>query len=158
MPRQPRIPDQSDQRFTLRLNGLFESYRGEDGKPCSLRHVAARTGISASYLSNLRRGRTTRPGADTLGALARFFGVEMSYFMSAEIDAAVLGVPLTEDDALRQALENPLVREIALRTGQFGLEEWTHMLAILEHQVALQRLTEERVRREGDLPPGVSTR
>jgi len=147
MPRTPREPSDTDQIFTLRLNHLFETYLDDEGKPYSVRQVAAQTGVSASYVSNLRRGRTTRPGADKIEALARFFGVDMAYFMGSE-RVALPDDTTAHDEVLRKALENPLVREVAVTTGQFNQEQWKHMLAILEHQVEIQRIAEERVRAE----------
>jgi len=147
MPRTPREPGETDQVFTLRLNHLFETRRDPEGKPYSVRQVAEQSGVSASYVSNLRRGRTTRPGADKIEALARFFGVDMAYFMGSE-RVTLPDDTTAHDEVLRKALENPLVREVAVTTGQFNQEQWTHMLAILEHQVEIQRIAEERVREE----------
>ncbi len=147
MPRMPREPSEGDHVFTLRLNNLFETRRDPEGKPYSVRQVAAQVGMSASHLSNLRRGRTTRPGADKIEALARFFGVEMAYFMGSE-RVTLPDETTAHDEVLRKALENPLVREVAVTTGQFNQEQWKHMLAILEHQVEIQRIAEERVREE----------
>ncbi len=146
MPKTPREPRESDQLLALRLDQLFETRLDPTGKPYSVRQVAAHTGMSASYLSGLRRGKLTGPGADKVAALARFFGVEMAYFMGSErveLPAATAG-----DDRLRKALENPLVREIAITTGDFNREQWDHMLAILEHQVEIQRIADERARKK----------
>jgi len=79
-------------------------------------------------------------------ALARFFGVEMAYFMGSE--RVELPATTAGDERLRKALENPLVREIAVTTGDFNREQWDHMLAILEHQVEIQRIADERARKK----------
>ncbi len=60
-----------------------------------------------------------------------------------ELPATTVG-----DDRLRKALENPLVREIAVTTGDFNRAQWDHMLAILEHQVEIQRIADERARQK----------
>ncbi len=146
MPKTPREPRQSDQLFALRLDQLFETHLDPTGKPYSVRQVAAHTGMSASYLSGLRRGKLTGPGADKVAALARFFGVDMAYFMGSE--RVELPATTAGDDRLRKALENPLVREIAVTTGDFNREQWDHMLAILEHQVEIQRIADERARKK----------
>jgi len=146
MPKTPREPRENDQLFALRLDQLFETRLDLTGKPYSVRQVAARTGMSASYLSGLRRGKVTGPGADKVAALARFFGVEMAYFMGSE--RVELPATTAGDDRLRKALENPLVREIAITTGDFNREQWDHMLAILEHQVEIQRIADERARQK----------
>jgi len=146
MPRTPREPSQSDQVFTVRLNTLFDTHRDPAGNPYSVRHVAEQVGVSASYISALRRGKVTGPGADKVAALARFFGVEMAYFMGSE--HVELPATTAGDERLRKALENPLVREIAVTTGDFNREQWDHMLAILEHQVEIQRIADERARKK----------
>jgi len=146
MPKTPREPRKNDQLFALRLDQLFETRLDPLGKPYSVRHVAAHTGMSASYLSGLRRGKVTGPGADKVEALARFFGVEMAYFMGSE--RVELPATTAGDERLRKALENPLVREIAVTTGDFNREQWDHMLAILEHQVEIQRIADERARKK----------
>jgi len=146
MPKTPHEPRENDQLFALRLDQLFETHLNPAGKPYSVRHVAARTGMSASYLSGLRRGKVTGPGADKVDALARFFRVEMAYFMGSE--RVELPETTVGDDRLRKALENPLVREIAVTTGDFNREQWDHMLAILEHQVEIQRIADERARQK----------
>ncbi len=146
MPKTPREPRENDQLFALRLDQLFATHLDPAGKPYSVRQVATRTGMSASYLSGLRRGKVTGPGADKVEALARFFGVEMAYFMGSErvdLPEATAG-----DARLRKALENPLVREIAVTTGDFNRAQWDHMLAILEHQVEIQRIADERARKK----------
>ncbi len=146
MPKTPREPRESDQLLALRLDQLFETHLAPTGKPYSVRQVAAHTGMSASYLSGLRRGKVTGPGADKVAALARFFGVEMAYFMGSE--RVELPETTAGDDRLRKALENPLVREITITTGDFNREQWDHMLAILEHQVEIQRIADERARKK----------
>jgi len=146
MPKTPREPRQSDHLFALRLDQLFATHLDPMGKPYSVRQVAAQTGMSASHLSGLRRGKVTGPGADKVAALARFFGVEMAYFMGSE--RVELPEATAGDDRLRKALENPLVREIAITTGDFNREQWDHMLAILEHQVEIQRIADERARKK----------
>jgi len=146
MPKTPREPRQSDHLFALRLDQLFETHLDPTGKPYSVRQVAAHTGMSASYLSGLRRGKLTGPGADKVAALARFFGVEMAYFMGSE--RVELPAVTAGDDRLRKALENPLVREIAITTGDFNREQWDHMLAIFA-----QRTEKVKVRMSGSAGP-----
>jgi len=70
----------------------------------------------------------------------------MSHFMGSE--RVELPEATAGDDRLRKALENPLVREIAITTGDFNREQWDHMLAILEHQVEIQRIADERARKK----------
>lgn len=150
MPRKRTEPagSEADRVFRDRLNHLFEARPSPTGKPYSLQAVSAATGgtISAAHLSDLRNGKKGTPGVEILEALARFFGVDVGYFLGqASVRPAELpGV----DDELMRALNNPLVRQIAADTGSFGPEEWREMMEILRHQVRLQRLTEERLRQE----------
>ena len=150
MPRKRTEPvgSEADRVFRDRLNHLFEARPGPTGKPYSLQAVSAGTGgaISAAHLSDVRNGKKGTPGVEILEALARFFGVDVGYFLGqASVRPAEMpGV----DDELMRALNNPLVRQIAADTGSFGPEEWREMMEILRHQVRLQRLTEERLRQE----------
>src|SRR5690348_10629257 len=84
MPRKPKEFNKRDALFTERLNHLFTTRMDPEGKPYSVRGVAEATGISATYVSNMRTGKVGLPGLDKLEALASFFGVPVSYFMGAE--------------------------------------------------------------------------
>jgi hypothetical protein len=68
-------------------------------------------------------------------ALARFFHVSLDYFSQA-------GPPVdTLDDLVREALAQPLVREVALRAGKVGTAQRALMLQMLEHaEQVLQEL------------------
>jgi len=149
MPRKRRDPAAAGpaQPFAKRLNELFDKRLDPaTGKPYSGQQVAAATGIAASSLSSMRRGKVEAPGIDKVTALARFFGVDPGYLTGSE--------PVTypeiaqNDQALREALENPVVRDIAIQTRTFNREQWDHFLAMLEHQREIDRITEERIRRE----------
>ncbi len=135
------------QPFATRLNELFDKRLDPaTGKTYSAQHVAAATGIAASSLSSMRRGKVEAPGIDKVTALARFFGVDPGYLTGSE---RVVYPEIAENDqALREALENPVVRDIAIQTRSFNREQWDHFLAMLEHQREIDRITEERIRRE----------
>jgi transcriptional regulator with XRE-family HTH domain len=62
---------------------------------------------STGFLSDLVAGRRDNPSAKTLWALAEFFGVPMEYFTGQPTAAVV-------DQILRQTLDHPVVREVAL--------------------------------------------
>ncbi len=160
MPRKRTEPagSEADRVFRDRLNHLFEARPGPAGKSYSLQAVSAGTGgaISAAHLSDLRNGKKGMPGVEILEALARFFGVDVGYFLG-QVSVRPTELPGVDDELMR-ALNNPLVRQIAADTGSFGPEEWREMMEILRHQVRLQRLTEERLREEmavgmGQPPP-----
>jgi len=149
MPRKRRDPAAAgpERPFATRLNELFATRRDPaTGKLYSARAVAAATGISPSSLSDVRRGKVEAPGIDTVTALARFFGVDPGYLTGSE--PVVYPEIAQNDQALREALENPVVRDIAIQTRTFNREQWDHFLAMLEHQREIDRITEERIRRE----------
>lgn len=149
MPRKRRDPAAAGpaQPFAKRLNELFDKRLDPaTGKPYSGQQVAAATGIAASSLSSMRRGKVEAPGIDKVTALARFFGVDPGYLTGSE---RVAYPEIAENDqALREALENPVVRDIAIQTRSFNREQWDHFLAMLEHQREIDRITEERIRHE----------
>ena len=161
MPRRGKEPgdEGAGALFAERLNSLFATrVNPATGQPYSLREVSEATGglVSRAYLSTLRRGLVTMPGLHIIEALARFFGVPTGYFLGHDTDD-VPGVAAPSHDAgatdesdeeaaLRLALSDPLVRETALRVKDFGPEEWKLMIGMVENQMALRRLAEERAR------------
>jgi transcriptional regulator with XRE-family HTH domain len=149
MPRKRRDPDAAGPEglFAKRLNELFDTRLDPaTGKPYSARTVAHATNISQSSLSDLRRGKVEAPGIDKVAVLARFFGVDPGYLTGSE--PVEYPEVARNDQALREALENPVVRDIAIQTRTFNREQWSHFLAMLEHQREIDRITEERIRRE----------
>lgn len=102
-----------------RLQRLYQTIRNPaTGAPYTLRGtvkaIRARYGPqyapSTSFLSDLVAGRRENPSAKTLWALAQFFGVPMEYF-TGQSTAAVI------DQLLRQTLEHPVVREVAMHVA-----------------------------------------
>lgn len=80
-----------------------------------------------SYLSLALRGGIERPSAEKVQALASFFGVDT---------ADVTGTPRPPRSAssspLEEALDQPLVAEIALRAGLLGKGERAFILALMD--------------------------
>ncbi len=149
MARKRRDPEAEGpaQPFAKRLNELFDTRLDPaTGKGYSARRVAEATGIAASSLSSMRRGKVEAPGIDKVTALARFFEVDPGYLTGSE--PVVYPEIAQNDQALREALENPVVRDIAIQTRTFNREQWSHFMAMLEHQREIDRITEERIRRE----------
>jgi len=164
MPRRRREPgdEAAGALFAERLNSLFATRTDPaTGQPYSLREVSEGTGglVSRAYLSTLRRGVVAMPGLHIIEALARFFDVPTGYFLghnTGDVPGPVApsdDVGATDEEAaLRLALADPLVRETALRVKDFGPEEWKLMIGIVESQMALRRLAEERAQAAGATP------
>ncbi len=166
MPRRRREPgdEVAGALFGERLNSLFATRPDPaTGAPYSLRDVSEGTGglVSRAYLSTLRRGGVSMPGLHIIEALARFFDVPTGYFLGHDTGdvpgaAASSGADEGETDeetALRLALVDPMVREIALKVKDFGPEEWKLMIGMVESQMALRRLAVERARTTPALLP-----
>ncbi len=163
MPRRGKEPGDAGAGalFAERLNSLFATRANPaTGQPYSLREVSDGTNglVSRAYLSTLRRGIVSMPGLHIVEALAAFFNVPTGYFLGHDISdvpgaAAASGDAATdatdEEAALRLALSDPLVRETALKVKDFGPEEWKLMIGMVESQMALRRLAEERARMAG---------
>jgi transcriptional regulator with XRE-family HTH domain len=126
--RQPR-------QFAVVLNHLFATRLAPEGRPYTLTEVSKATGMSVPYLSILRKGTIAAVPFQRVEALARFFHVSLDYFSQA-------GPPVdTLDDLVREALAQPLVREVALRAGKVGTAQRALMLQMLEHaEQVLQEL------------------
>ncbi len=161
MPRRRREPGDAaaGALFGERLNSLFATRPDPaTGEPYSLREVSAGTDgiVSRAYLSTLRRGGVAMPGLHIIEALARFFGVPTGYFLghdTGDVPRALRAGTSSdaasatgEEAAVRQALADPMVREIALKVKDFGPEEWKLMIGMVESQMALRRLAAERER------------
>ncbi len=150
--------------FAERLNSLFATrVNPATGQPYSLREVSDGTGglVSRAYLSTLRRGIVTMPGLHIVEALATFFNVPTGYFLGHDI-GDIPGASQPSDDnegatdeetAVRLALADPMVREIALKVKDFGPEEWKLMIGMVESQMALRRLAAERASATPTSPP-----
>ena len=105
---------QQPRQFAALLNHLFATRLAPEGRPYTLTEVAKATGLSVPYLSILRKGTIGAVSFQRVKALARFFRVPLDYFSQE-------GPPVDTLDALvREALAQPLVREVALRAGKVG--------------------------------------
>lgn len=142
------IPDTST-TFAERLDYLFKTRRSpQDGRPYKQSEVAAVTGISPAYLSQLRNGSVKMPSGDRVQALATFFGVAPEYFTGVHVDPARTAAG--RDDEIERALSKPLVREVALRAGEMGEGERALILEMMER--ASERAARIRARRDAQEP------
>lgn len=105
--------------LAARLNYLFEHVRppGEDreysGREVVAAVNAAGTDLSASHLSQLRRGLKTNPTIKVLQAIAMFFEVRVAYLLDdpeavREVESQI---------ALRSAMQDAQVQDIAHRAA-----------------------------------------
>jgi transcriptional regulator with XRE-family HTH domain len=109
------------------LNHLFATRLTPNGRPYTLTEVGKATGMSVPYLSILRKGTISAVPFHRVKALAQFFHVPLDYFSQE-------GPPIdTMDDLVREALAQPLVREVTLRAGKVGLAQRALVLEMLEH-------------------------
>jgi transcriptional regulator with XRE-family HTH domain len=118
---------QEPRQFAALLNHLFDTRLAPQGRPYTLTEVSKATGMSVPYLSILRKGTIGAVPFHRVEALARFFHVPLDYFSQE-------GPPVdTMDDLVREALAQPLVREVALRAGKIGMAQRALVLQMLEH-------------------------
>jgi transcriptional regulator with XRE-family HTH domain len=123
----PAGDHQQPQQFAALLNHLFATRLAPEGRPYTLTEVSKATGLSVPYLSILRKGTIGAVSLQRADALARFFHVSLDYFSQE-------GPPADTMDALvRDALAQPLVREVALRAGKVGTAQRALVLQMLEH-------------------------
>jgi transcriptional regulator with XRE-family HTH domain len=138
-------PSQTSTTFAERLDYLFRARRSpRDGRPYKQNEVAAATGISPAYLSQLRSGAVKMPSGDRVQALAAFFGVAPEYFTGVHVDPARAAAG--RDSEIERALSKPLVREVALRAGELGEGERALILEMMER--ASERAAQIRARRD----------
>jgi transcriptional regulator with XRE-family HTH domain len=118
---------QKPQQFAVLLNHLFDTRLALQGRPYTLTEVSKATGMSVPYLSVLRKGTIGAVPFHRVEALARFFHVPLDYFSQE-------GPPVDSmDDLVREALAQPLVRELTLRAGKIGIAQRALVLQMLEH-------------------------
>jgi len=116
--------DPATQTFAARLNHLFETVEGPDGKPWSLSAVARtltdryNLPTTQSYVSQLRSGARANPTINYVTALAAIFGVPTSYLVDNGLDrftrdeldliatmrsAGVIGIAMRARDVPRES-------------------------------------------------------
>lgn len=107
--------------FAARLNLLFEAVVPPGGREYFSAEVVDRVRasgatMSAPYLSQLRNGVRTWPSAQTIDAVASFFGVSPAYFTDEEHFRLV-----ADELRLNVAAREPMTRRIVERVA--GLSE-----------------------------------
>ena len=118
---------QQPRQFAALFNQLFATRLSPEGRPYTLTEVSQATGMSVPYLSYVRKGTIGAVPVHRAAPLARFFGVPLDYFSQDEPPVEML------DDDVREALAQPLVRELVLRVGNLSLAQRALVLEILEH-------------------------
>ncbi|GAB7192810.1 helix-turn-helix transcriptional regulator [Kineococcus sp. NUM-3379] len=126
--------DGGDFTVTLadRLNALFKERHPEGRGPYSTEEIADITAangeaVSSAYIWHLRRGARDNPSLPKLAALARAFGVGIGYFFTT-----VAPREMHMDEALRRAMENTAVADIALRSSELSPEAQETIKILIE--------------------------
>jgi transcriptional regulator with XRE-family HTH domain len=135
--------------FSALLNYLFATRRRPDGKEYTLTEVSQATGLRKEYLSNLRTGKITEPPLSRAQLLADFFGVNVGFFTGEYNRSEPLEgtqIESEQDQALREALAQPLVRDVALRAGAKGIAERAIILEMLDRAEEIAKAAEEAER------------
>lgn len=73
---------QADQAAFIgeKVDYLFRQVRHPSGREYTVEEVGRALGKPAAYVSRLRRGHVASPGAEVVGALGDFFGVDRMYW------------------------------------------------------------------------------
>jgi len=137
--------------FTDRLNYLFDTRRSPSGRSFTNTEVSAASDgvLSGKYLSQLRKGLVKMPGVDKLHALARVFGVEVSFFFANSDVSAHSPTPaedLSEDALVREALKDPVMRDVLLESREYSAEEWAVLMDMVRYARAV--IARGRVRQQ----------
>lgn len=134
------------QLIAHRVNALFARRRAPNGRPYSLSAVSLATNnqLSAPYLHALRNGHIDKPGIDKMRLLADFFGVDLDYFSPSTVEPSATDVPVEEEEAIRRAMADPLLREISLGVSELDDEEKMALLTLVAKARARATRQEER--------------
>lgn len=133
-----------------RLDHLFRTVHPGSGDPFTYKQVAdainADAGskiISPNYLWQLRKGERTEPSHSRLVAIARFFGVDVSYFSDDQAAERT-----DEQLELVTALRDQGVRRIALRAAGLSPGSLRAILAMIENARQIERLPDAEPERQ----------
>ena len=116
-----------------RLDFLFRRVNGSDRGEYSYREVAhaieeaGGPSVSATYLMYLRKGQRTNPTLQHLEALARFFGVPVTYFLedatARDVREGIDLVAMLRDDELRVLARH--LRQLSPEGALPSRDRWT---------------------------------
>jgi transcriptional regulator with XRE-family HTH domain len=123
-----------------KLNHLFANSTTRGGQEYSNEQVAAAivaggVTISQSYIWQLRKGKKDNPTFKHLQALARFFGVPVSYFFDDEVTDRVdqqLEELKAEQDRLHQIMGSSDAQLMALRAGELSPQGRRQVMDLLD--------------------------
>lgn len=130
-----------------RLDRLFKTTKPAGRGTFTNAEAAAATGLSASYIGYLRTGARDKPSADSVVALAKFFGVPLAYFYDDDA-AQHIDDQLKQLQAMRamqDVMQRDDVQRLASRLGELSdagiaaLAQMADVLWLNEHGRCLRR-------------------
>lgn len=135
-------PDDSPGVLASRLDHLFATVHPKDRGPYTYKEAAEAINraagekiISPNYLWQLRKGERTEPSHNRLVAIAKFFGVDVSYFSDDEV------AERTDDQLeLVTALRDQGVRNLAVRASGLSTESLQAILGMVEQARRIEGL------------------
>jgi ESX-1-secreted protein regulator len=142
-------PDHEPGALARRLDRLFTTAHPPWRGPYSIseavtaiNEAAGSKIISYNYLYQLRRGTKTEPSHSRLAAIARFFGVPVSYFTDNDETAASLEAQIQERE-LTAALRDQGVRHVAFRAAGLSPGSLAAILTVIENARRLEGLPDD---------------
>lgn len=140
-------PGRSDgPEFAARFRRLIQVlYPKHLGRPWTDKEIAAGTGLSATYIGNLRKG-TQKPSLDNAAKIAKLFGVPLDYFQQSETARAVER-DLERIEQIRREMEairgDETVGRIAMRAAGLPPAMKDAALTVVEQLRRAARLPED---------------
>jgi transcriptional regulator with XRE-family HTH domain len=108
-------------RFRLVISAVYPK---ELGRPWRDSEIAEGTGLSGTYIGNLRKG-TQKPSLENAVKIANFFGIPLAYFCDS--------APAVEQDLRKiEALRDSRVERIAMRAAGLPPEMQDAALTVVE--------------------------
>jgi transcriptional regulator with XRE-family HTH domain len=125
----PTLAELLDQLFDdIRPHGAVGRRYTNEEVATAIREASPGIRVGGAYLSALRKGTKRNPATELLTALARFFGVPVSYFLD---DAATARTEAELE--LARVANNLGVRHLAMRALELSPEGLAAVTRIVEH-------------------------
>lgn len=124
--------------LATRLEHLFQTVHPRNRGPYTNEEVAEACGMSTTAVWQLRKGQRTKPGYESVVALAKFFGVKPAYFYDDLVAEST-----DEQLEVLAAMRDKDVRDVAMRSAKLSPSSLAAVKAMIDAAYKLEGIPEE---------------